>query len=101
MPFHKPRKLETVKFDASERHDFVKNFSGKKKKVDKKKQARERFKKEKLEARRERRNARPPKDSDDDLDMSDPQEVKKTNTFTSACTADPFGDVTVTTTTWE
>ena len=102
MPFHKPKKLEVVKFDASERRNFVSGFTTKKKKVDKKKQAIERHKKHKLEQRQERRQARAAKAvPDEDLDLHEVQEVNNTNVFTSASTADPFGDVTVTTTTWE
>ncbi len=103
MPFHKPTKVESVKFDATERRDFVKNFTTKKKKkVDKKQQAQERHKKHKLEQRQERRKANAANTvPDEDLDLHEVQEFNHMKVFAAASEADPFGDVTVTTTTWD
>ena len=103
MPFHKAKKVGVVKFDASERRDFVRGFTTKKKKkVDKKKQARERHKKEVLEQRQERRKARAAENPTvDDIEIPEVHEKQRVSVFTSASAADPFGDVTVTTTTWE
>ncbi len=102
MAFKKPKKVGAVKFDPNERRDFLKTFSSKKKKVDKKKVAKEKLKKEVFEKRQERRKAqREQEQQSQDHDLHVSTETNRTNAFQSCSPNDPFGDVTVTTTTWE
>jgi hypothetical protein len=96
MPFHS-KKTGTVKFDVSDRRDFLQSYASKKarKKNDEKK-----LKKTKKPA--ETKKSKPiinaPKEKQN---STREQEIQKTSQYSSDSVNDKFGGVTITTTMWE